>query len=66
MQHKKIEEYYAQQQSCDNLCDITDSLVEERGFMHCVTCPFCKEVVSAILTETTIACPSCLVEVNRE
>ena len=27
--------------------------------MRCVTCPFCKEKVDAILTATTIRCPAC-------
>lgn len=59
------EEYLEQQAACDGLCDITEIVVEEKGFMRCVTCPFCKATVDAVLTDTTIACPSCKVEVTR-
>ena len=31
----------------------------------CVRCPFCKQVVNAIMTETHISCPACLVSVER-
>lgn len=61
----RAEEYHEQQASCDGLCDVTNSLVIDKNFMRCVTCPFCKKTVDAILTETTIACPVCKVEVKR-
>jgi DNA-directed RNA polymerase subunit RPC12/RpoP len=32
--------------------------------MKCVTCPFCKKTVDAIVKKSTIACPECRVEVN--
>lgn len=33
--------------------------------LKCVRCPFCKQTVNAVLTETHIACPACGVEVSR-
>lgn len=33
--------------------------------MKCVTCPFCKNTVDAIVTPKKIKCPSCEKEVNR-
>ncbi len=59
------DEYKTSQQACENLCDVTDELVAERDFMKCVTCPFCKSTVDAVVTEKTIACPKCKVEVQR-
>ena len=59
------EEYIEKQKACDTLCDVTDELVEERNFMKCVTCPFCKEIVDAIVTKSTIACPKCEIIVER-
>jgi hypothetical protein len=32
--------------------------------MKCVTCPFCKKTVDAIVKRSSIACPECRVEVN--
>ena len=61
----KTDEYYKMQADCDNQCQVDDELVEDRNFMKCVSCPFCKEVVNAILTKSTIACPACKVEVKR-
>jgi len=59
-------QYEAQAASCNNLCDITDTVVsEEPTLMMCVTCPFCKALVNATLTTTTISCPACQVSVNR-
>ncbi len=60
------EEYQKQQQDCAGLCDVGEELVQEKDFMRCVKCPFCHETVDAILTPTTIACPSCKVEVARQ
>ena len=62
---KTKEEYLAQQSACDGLCDITQAVAQEADYMRCVTCPFCRETVDAILTPTTIACPACEVEVQR-
>lgn len=60
-----VEQYKRQQAECDGLCDVTEVVVDESNLMRCVTCPFCKEIVSAILTEKTIACPECKVVVPR-
>ena len=59
------EEYAEKQKKCNSLCDVTHELVEERNFMKCVTCPFCKEIVDAIVTTRTIACPACEIIVER-
>lgn len=59
------EDYTRMKNACDGLCDVTDELVEDRDMMRCVTCPFCKEMVDAILTKTTIACPACEIIVER-
>ena len=58
-------DYVHMQEICNGICDVTEPYVEEKDYMQCVTCPFCKETVDAILTETTIACPACKVEVTR-
>jgi len=65
MKKLTTEEYKKQQAACDDLCNVTDELAEEKEFKRCVTCPFCKEIVTAILTKTTIACPECKVVVPR-
>lgn len=36
------------------------------GVLKCVTCPFCKETVDAILTEDKIICPKCNKSANRK
>ncbi len=60
------EQYKQQQADCDGLCDITDEmLAQEPDLMRCVTCPFCKQTVDAILTPTTISCPKCYIVVSR-
>lgn len=38
---------------------------ESSNKMKCVTCPFCKNTVDAIVTSTKIKCPSCAEEVSR-
>ncbi|HTE57586.1 MAG TPA: hypothetical protein VK694_02495 [Verrucomicrobiae bacterium] len=64
--HLTKEHYEQQVADCDGLCIITDDMLAARpDLMRCVTCPFCKEVVNAILTPTTISCPKCEVTVNR-
>lgn len=60
------DEYLTHQKACDTLCDITESYAKEKDLMRCVTCPFCKETVDAILTPTTIACPACDIVVTRQ
>lgn len=61
------ERYEHQKADCDGLCDIDHDriAVDDPTRMPCVTCPFCKELVDAILTATTISCPMCLVTVKR-
>ncbi len=61
-----IDQYAQQVADCDGLCAITDDMLQtEPDLMRCVTCPFCKETVNAILTATTISCPACKVTVQR-
>lgn len=60
------DEYHRMQSDCDDLCNVTVRMVEDDlNLMKCVTCPFCKETVNAILTEETISCPKCKVTVKR-
>lgn len=61
------EQYEHQKAECDGLCDIDHDriAVDDPTRMPCVTCPFCKEIVTAILTPTTISCPECKTTVNR-
>lgn len=39
---------------------------EESTVMNCVTCPFCKKIVDAIVTARTIKCPECKAEAKRQ
>lgn len=32
--------------------------------LQCVTCPFCKKVVNAFMTKTSISCPECKAQVD--
>lgn len=58
--------YEQQQAACDDLCIVPTTKVQEQtGELPCVRCPFCKEIVTAVLTKTTIACPACKVKVGR-
>jgi hypothetical protein len=61
------EQYEHQKADCDGLCEIDHDriAVDDPARMPCVTCPFCKEIVDAILTHTTITCPKCETTVNR-
>ncbi len=65
MKKLTLDLYKKQQADCDNLCDITEKVVEEKNYMRCVRCPFCAETVDAILTKTTISCPKCETVVSR-
>lgn len=58
-------EYHEQQAACNDLCNVTDDMLDEPNLMRCVTCPFCKETVDAKLTPETISCPACEVVVRR-
>ena len=64
---KLTRELYEQQQAaCDDLCIVPVTVPQEGAKeLPCVRCPFCKEIVTAILTKTTIACPACKVKVGR-
>ncbi len=59
--------YEHQKSQCDGLCDIDHDRIanDNPNLMPCVTCPFCKELVDAILTPDTISCPACKVTVKR-
>ena len=58
--------YEQQQAACNDLCIVpATKLQEQTGELPCVRCPFCKEIVTAILTKTSIACPACKVSVGR-
>lgn len=61
------EQYEHQAANCDGLCVIDHDKIpnDNPNLMPCVTCPFCKQLVDAILTPTTIACPKCKIEVKR-
>lgn len=60
------EQYEQQVLECEDLCVITDHMLEQDpDLMRCVTCPFCKETVDAILTPTSISCPKCKTVVQR-
>ena len=62
------EQYEHQAAECDGLCEIDHSRVSKTdpNLMPCVTCPFCKQIVTAILTPKTISCPACKVTVSRQ
>ena len=58
--------YEHQHADCDGLCDIDVKRINaDKTLMPCVTCPFCKEIVTAELTKTTIHCPACHITVKR-
>jgi len=61
------EQYEQQHTECNGLCEIDHSRVsvDDPKLMPCVTCPFCKEIVTAELTPTTIHCPLCKITVKR-
>lgn len=61
------DQYQLQKANCDNLCDIDENRInsDNPNLMPCVTCPFCKQIVNAILTVNTISCPNCKVSVDR-
>lgn len=61
------EEYEHQAAECGGLCAIDHDRIaaDDPNLMPCVTCPFCKKIVDAILTPTTISCPACEVTVTR-
>lgn len=67
MNKLEIEKYHDQKANCEGLCDIDHDRISSTNpnLMPCVTCPFCKQIVTAVLTKKTISCPECSVTVNR-
>jgi hypothetical protein len=61
------QDYEHQKANCNNLCDIDHDRISNTNpnLMPCVTCPFCKHIVDAILTPETISCPKCNIVVSR-
>ncbi len=61
------EKYEHQHAECEGLCEIDSKRIDkhDESRMPCVTCPFCKKIVTAELTPTTIHCPACNVTVSR-
>ena len=59
--------YEHQHAECEGLCEIDPHriAVDNPNLMPCVTCPFCKEIVTAELTPSTIHCPACQITVKR-
>ncbi len=60
-------EYEEQAAECEGLCVIDHDRIanDNPNLMPCVTCPFCKKIVDAVLTPTSISCPACEVTVSR-
>jgi hypothetical protein len=46
--------------------EVAESLFGGSDSMKCVTCPFCKKTVDAIVTKDEIECPSCNKVVNKQ
>jgi len=67
MSNLTTEEYEHKAAHCDGLCEIDHNRIDNHDptKMPCVTCPFCKEIVTAELTPTTISCPACKITVKR-
>ena len=61
------DQYEHQKSECNGLCEIDHNRIaaDNPNLMPCVTCPFCKEIVNAELTLTTIHCPACKITVKR-
>lgn len=62
-----VEAYEKLHDACNGLCEIDHGRLanDNPNLMPCVTCPFCKEIVTAELTPTTIHCPACKITVKR-
>lgn len=62
-----VEEYHRRKHLCEGKCEIDIERIDEKDIskMPCVTCPFCKKIVTAELTPKTIHCPACKVTVKR-
>ncbi len=48
---------------CEDCVVPTDNKISDD--LMCVTCPFCKQTVNAIITLELIICPKCKAEVTR-
>lgn len=61
------DQYEQQAAECNGLCSIDHNRIadDNPNLMPCVTCPFCKQIVDALLTPDTISCPECKVVVKR-
>ena len=46
-------------------CVVSDILAPDTGEQMCVTCPFCKQTVTAIITPEQIECPECKAVVKK-
>jgi len=62
-----VDLYEEKHSNCEGLCDIDPDriAIKDPTKMPCVTCPFCKEIVTAELTAATIHCPACKITVKR-
>lgn len=60
-------QYQQQAANCDGLCIIDPARIAPKDDtkLPCVTCPFCKKVVTAELTPSSIHCPACKITVKR-
>jgi hypothetical protein len=67
MSHLTKEHYEHQAANCEGLCVIDHDRIDKEDLtkMPCVTCPFCKEIVTAELTPNSIHCPACKITVSR-
>ena len=60
------EQYEKQAAQCEGLCEVPVTHAQEvASELPCVTCPFCREIVTARLTPITISCPACKITVSR-
>ena len=61
-----LKESYEKRALCDDKCNPDyDKATDDQKYLPCVTCPFCKEVVTAELTPRTIHCPACKITIDR-
>jgi len=60
------EQYEQQAADCDGLCVISEEMLEaDPNLMKCVRCPFCEQIVNAIITAEEILCPECKATAKR-
>ena len=65
MAELQLKEYYEKKALCDDKCNPDYEKSKDNKYLPCVTCPFCKEIVTAELTPKTIHCPACKITVER-